>query len=370
MIGAAPVVLSRGAGTVPSPDARFSMTRKDLPGGDEGPRSSRMDEPAGGGDSSSDEAGEEHSLTRILLAFAAVYLIWGSTYLAIRFAIETIPPLFMASVRFIVAGGAMYAWSTARGAPRPTRRQWGHAAVVGGLLLLGGNGGVVVAEQWIPSGLAALLVAAVPLWMVLVDWAFGSRRRPSARVAVGLVVGFGGVALLAGSPGVTGPDEMFGALLCVGGALAWAMGSIYSRHVVAPPRPRMWVATQMLAGGVLLLPASALAGEMGRIDLGGVSLRSLLALGYLIVFGALVAFSAYIWLLSVSTPARVGTYAYVNPVVALVLGWSLAGEPFTSRSLVAAATILGAVVLVTADRAPSTAGARGVPVVHAGRRRS
>jgi len=289
------------------------------------------------------------SLSRVLAGFAAVYLIWGSTYLAIRFAIGTIPPLLMAAVRFLVAGSVLYAWSRSRGADRPTPAQWRAAGVVGGLLLLGGNGSVVVAEQWVPSGLAALLAGAVPLWMVLVDWGWGSRTRPSARTTLGLVAGFIGLATLVGAPGVGagGRRELLGGLLVLLGALAWAVGSIYSRHAPLPPRPRMWVAMQMLAGGALLLPASALVGEWHGFDAGAVSTRSALALLYLIVFGALVAYTAYIWLLSVSTPARVGTYAYVNPVVALVLGWALADEPLSFRSVVAAAIIVGSVVVTT-----------------------
>lgn len=294
----------------------------------------------------------EPTTAKLLAAFAAVYVIWGSTYLAIRFAIETIPPLFMASVRFLVAGGMLYAWARRRGAPPPSRKQWSAAAVVGGLLLVGGNGAVVVAEQWIPSGLAALLVAAVPLWIVLVDWVGGSGARPTRRVTAGLVAGFGGVVLLAGSPGVGegGARELLGAALVLVGGLSWAIGSIYSRHAPTPPRPRLWVGMQMIAGGALLLPISLLAGEWSAIDLAAVSPKSLLSLLYLIVFGAIVGYSAYIWLLTASTPARVATYAYVNPVVALFLGWALAAEPLTGRSLVAGAVILGSVVLITTER--------------------
>ena len=302
---------------------------------------------------------------KLLGAFAAVYVIWGSTYLAIRFAIETLPPLLMASVRFLMAGTLLYAWARSRGAPRPTASQWRAAAVVGGLLFVGGNGGVVLAEQWVPSGLVALLVAAVPLWMVVLDWAWGSRTRPTRRVAVGLAGGFAGVAVLAGSPGAGagGAHELLGAALVVAGSAAWAGGSIYARHADAPPRPRLWVAMQMLAGGAFLVPLSLLTGEWGRLDVGSVSLKSVLALLYLVVFGALIAFSAYIWLLTVSTPARVGTYAYVNPVVALALGWALAGEPLTFRSLVAAAIIVGSVVVITGE---GRGRRRGEPIPSAG----
>jgi drug/metabolite transporter (DMT)-like permease len=294
----------------------------------------------------------EATAGRLLGAFGALYVIWGSTYLAIRFAIETLPPLLMASVRFLVAGSLLCSWARTRGAPRPTRAHWKSAVVVGGLLIVAGNGSVVVSEQWVASGLVALLVAAVPLWMVVLDWLWGSGLRPSRRVVSGLVLGFAGVAFLAGGAGagVQGGHQLAGSILVVCGSLAWAGGSIYARHADVPSHPRLWVGMQMLAGGVLLLPVAAAAGELGRFDPAGVSLNSVLALAYLIVFGSLVAFSTYIWLLGVSTPARVGTYAYVNPVVALFLGWALAGEPLTFQSLVAAAIIVGSVVLITTER--------------------
>jgi len=291
------------------------------------------------------------STLRLLLAFAAVYFIWGSTYLAIRFAIETIPPLLMAGVRFVVAGGVLYAWARAHGAPRPTGRQWRDAAIAAALMLIGGNGAVVLAEQWVPSGLAALIVSAVPLWMVLLDWRWGSRSRPTRRVVVGLVAGFGGVALLAGSPGVGkgGVMEIIGAVLLLFGGAFWAAGSLFSRYAPRPQHPGVWVATQMLTGGLMFMVISAAVGDLGGLDLGAVSLKSMLALLYLIVFGALVAYSAYVWLLVVSTPARAGTYAYVNPVVAMVLGWGLADEPVGPRSIVAAVIIVGSVVIITTE---------------------
>jgi drug/metabolite transporter (DMT)-like permease len=287
----------------------------------------------------------------VLLAFAAVYLVWGSTYLAIRFAIETVPPMTMAAIRFSVAGVLLYGWSRARGAARPTARQWRDAAIVGTLLLAGGNGAVVLAEQWVPSGLAALLVATVPLWLVILDALFGSRSRPSRRAITGLAMGFGGVALLTGSPGVGagGPEELLGALLVLCGSFVWAAGSLYSRYATTAPRPRMWVGMQMLAGSVALAALALAFGEPARWDPAAISARSWWALAYLIVFGAVIGYTAYIWLLRVSTPARVGTYAYVNPVVALLLGWALAGEPLTFRSLAAGAIILGSVVVITSE---------------------
>lgn len=303
-------------------------------------------------------------LTPVLLAFAAVYFIWGSTYLAIRFAIETMPPFTMATVRFVVAGTLLYVWSRLNGAPAPTKAQWKGAAVCGALLLAGGNGGVVVAEQWVPSGLVALLVASVPLWLVLLDWLFGSKLRPSLTTTGGIVVGFGGVAFLAGSPGVGGGGrlEVIGTIIVLLASLAWAAGSLYSRYLPDPPRPRMLVAMQMLTGSVVLAVMAVMAGEVASIDVGAVSARSWAALLYLIVAGALVGYSAYIWLLRVVPPAKAGTYAYVNPVVAMLLGWAFADEPLTFRSLGAATIILGSVVVITleAGRHRRLAANRGV----------
>ncbi|HUP52421.1 MAG TPA: EamA family transporter [Longimicrobiales bacterium] len=316
-----------------------------------------------------DPAGTEPGVAPVIAAFGAVYVIWGSTYLGILWAIETMPPLLMASVRFLVAGGLLYAWSVARGTPATRARarmavpgQWRAAALAGGLMLGAGNGAVTVAEQWVPSGLAALLVASVPLWLVVLDALFGSRTRPSMRARVGLFAGFGGVALLGGAPGVGqgGPLEALGALLILGGCAAWAAGSLYLRYVPPPPHPLMWVAKQMISGGALLGIVSLVTGEWMGFRVADVSLRSWLSLAYLIVFGALIAYSAYVWLLRVSTPARIGTYAYVNPVIALFLGWRLADEPLGFRSMLAAAIIVGSVVVIVSEA--RVANSRGVPV--------
>ena len=308
-----------------------------------------MPQPSLGAPRSTDRV--EPTLTRIVLAFAAVYFIWGSTYLAIRFAIETMPPLAMAAVRFLTAGSLLLAWALSRGAHMPSGAHWRSAAISGTLLLAGGNGAIVIAEQWVPSGLVALLVASVPLWMVILDRFFGSRTRPTRRTVIGLTVGFAGIALLAGSPGVGagGGKELFGALLVMGGSLCWAAGSLHSRYIKDPPRPRMLVAMQMLSGGVVLAVMAALTGDWARVDIASVSIRSWLAFGYLIFGGALIGYAAYIWLLTVVPPARAGTYAYVNPVVAIFLGWSFAGEPLAFRSLGAAAIILGSVVVITTE---------------------
>jgi len=289
---------------------------------------------------------------RVVLAFGAVYLIWGSTYLAIRFAIETLPPFTMAGIRFVTAGGLLYAWSRWRGSPNPSLLQWKNGLVVGTLLLLGGNGGVVWAEQFIPSGLAALLVATVPIFMVILDWRMGTRIVPAPAVIAGLVAGLGGVAVLVDTPGLdpANPRQLAGGIALLLAAALWAAGSIRARHVELPPRQRMSTAVQMLTGGGALVATGLLVGEAVRIDVGAVSLLSLGSLLYLIVFGSLIGFSCYAWILQVSTPALVSTYAYVNPLVALILGWALADEPLSVRTGVAAAVILGSVALITSRR--------------------
>lgn len=291
----------------------------------------------------------------VIAAFAAVYIIWGSTYLAIRFAIETLPPFLMAGVRFILAGGLLYGTTRFGGTPAPARRHWKHAVIIGAALLLGGNGAVVWAEQTVPSGVAALLVAVVPCWMVLIDWLRPGGTKPRLQVVAGLILGMAGLVLLVG-PGALlgdGPVHPAGAGALMLGSFSWAAGSIYSRQIERPARPLQATGMQMLAGGVCLLVAGTLTGELARVQLDQVSLRSLLALVYLIVFGAIVGYSAYIWLLRVSTPARVSTYAYVNPIVAVLLGWVFANEALTLRMWLAAAVIVGGVALITTARGAS-----------------
>ncbi len=287
--------------------------------------------------------------TRLLIAFAAVYIIWGSTYLAIRWAIETIPPFTMAGARFLIAGGVMYAWARLRGAPKPAAAEWRAALLIGTLLLFGGNGGVVWAETRVPSGLAALFVGAEPLWAVLLDWARPGGPRPRALVMVGLLVGFGGVALLA-APGDAAGADLLGVAVLLAATISWAAGSIYSRHATVPADPLMSTGTKMLAGGLVLALVGAGSGELTTFDPSAVSARSALALLYLVVFGAVAAFSAYMYLLAHTTIAKASTYAYVNPIVALVLGWALAGEALTARTWLAAAIIIGGVALINSGQ--------------------
>jgi drug/metabolite transporter (DMT)-like permease len=286
---------------------------------------------------------------KLVLAFLAVYLIWGSTYLAIRVAEETLPPFFMAGTRFVVAGLILFAWVKLRGvSPRESKSHWGSALVVGGLMLMGGHGAVVWAEQWVPSGLVSLLVATVPLWMAFSYWLQGGSK-PSLRVAGGLVLGFAGVVLLVGSLEDLGNANvgLIGGVVVVFGAFLWANGSLYSRSGKLPSSPLLATAMEMIAGGTLLLVASFVTGEWMRIRLDLVSMRSLIAWVYLVAFGALVAFTCYIWLLKTCSPSRVSTYAYVNPIVAMFLGWALAQEPITARNTLAAVTILASVIIIT-----------------------
>ncbi|MEP6989556.1 MAG: EamA family transporter [bacterium] len=287
--------------------------------------------------------------------------MWGSTYLAIRVGVETIPPLGMAGVRNLVAGVLLYSWSRMRGAPRPTRPQWTAAALVGALLLLVGNGALTWAEQRVPSGIAALLVATEPLWVVVLAWRFSAGARPTALTAFGLALGLLGVALLVGpelfrAHGTRGSVDLAGAGMVLVGAASWAGGSLWSsrpgNRSRLPASTTLATGMQMVSGGAMLTFASLLAGEMGSFSGATVSGRSVAALGYLILFGSLVGFNAYAWLLAVEPPARVATYAFVNPVIAVLLGWGLAGELLSARVLVAAAAIVGAVVLLTM-RAPA-----------------
>jgi drug/metabolite transporter (DMT)-like permease len=301
------------------------------------------------------------SAAMVLAAFAALYVIWGSTYLAIRIAIESLPPLLMAGARFLLAGTLLYAIMRFRGEPAPTRRQWGSTALIGMLLLMFGNGGVTMAERTVPTGVAALLVAMVPMWMVLLEWLRPGGTRPAGRTILGLVIGFVGMVLLVGPSGFAGGDRVdpVGASFVLVGALAWAAGSIWSRRAPLPESALLATGMEMVCGGVWLLLAGTVTGEWGAVHPSAFTLQSVLALLYLVIFGSLIGFTAYIWLLGVSTPARVSTYAYVNPLVAVLLGWALLDEPLNARILGAAAIIVAAVAVITlgkrAQPAPKTA---------------
>lgn len=297
------------------------------------------------------------SRAHVIAAFAAVYLIWGSTYLAIRFAVTTIPPFLMGALRFLVSGVILYAWARHRGASAPSRAQWRASAITGVLLLVGGNGAVIWAEQRVASGMVALIVAIVPLWMVLLDWLRPGGLRPRPPVFAGLGLGLAGLVLLLGPDAVSKHGsagvDVAAALVPVLGSLFWALGSILSRHLPRPDSAQLSTGMQMLAGGAVFLVVSALAAEPAQFRPAAVALPSMVGLGYLIVFGSLIGYTAYVYLLRASTPAKVSTYAYVNPVVAVMLGWAFASEPFTGRMLAAAAVILGGVALITLASGPS-----------------
>src|SRR5438093_6545724 len=286
---------------------------------------------------------------RIALAFLSIYTILGSTYLAIRFAIETFPPFLMAAVRFLIAGGVLYAWTRLRGAPSPTRANWKAATIVGGLLLLGGNGGVTRAELVIPSSLTAVLITTVPIWMALVELLRKDRIVPTLHVVLGLVLGFGGVVLLVGPgdlAGSGGLNPLWTGVLILA-SLSWAIGSVYSRKASLPKTPLLGSGMEMLAGGVLLLLVSLVSQEWVGFQPSKISFLSLISFLYLLVFGSLIAFSSYVWLLTKTTTARASTYAYVNPIVAVFLGYFLAGEQLTLRTLLASTMIVIAVVVIT-----------------------
>jgi drug/metabolite transporter (DMT)-like permease len=285
----------------------------------------------------------------IIASFLAVYIIWGSTYYAIRVGLESFPPLLLAGTRHLVAGLLLYLFFRRTGT-KPTRAQWITAAVTGVLMLFGGNGGVSWAEQYVPSGITALLVATVTLWMVLVDWLRPGGHRPSARVLFGIVIGFAGLLVLVGPAhlGNSGRVDPIGAGILVLASLSWACGSLYSKHGTMPSSPLLGAGMQGLCGGAVLWIMGLLGGEGARFHPGHVTLRTWLAIVYLVLFGSCIGFSAYLYILKKSTAARVATYAFVNPIVAIILGWALGGEGLTARTLIAGAVILTAVVLVIA----------------------
>ena len=287
----------------------------------------------------------------VLAAFAALYLIWGSTYLAIRFAIDTIPPLLMAGTRFLIAGFILYAFARWQGAPKETFANWRTALIIGGCLLLGGNGGVTLAEQYVPSGLASVMVATVPIYIALLAWWSGTAPRPSSIVWLGLAGGFAGVAILIGPALHFSPDEKgghagIGMLILLFSSFIWSAGSIYSRKSKSASPPLLLAGQQMICGGILLTLAGFLMGEQHRFEASRISLLSIGSFAYLVIIGALVGYTAYIWLLRHCEPAKVATYAYVNPIVAVILGAVFASETLSARTVLAAGLIIGSVALV------------------------
>ena len=291
----------------------------------------------------------------VIAAFAAVYVIWGSTYLGIRYAVESIPPFLMAGTRNLTAGLLLYAFARVRGGVTPSRLEWRDAAITGGLLLAVGNGGVTWAEQFIPSSVTALLVALTPLWMVLFDWLRPHGVRPRPFVVAGLAVGFVGVALLArGDGNHPGAAHGWGIMALMAASISWAFGSIFGRHAHKPSSPLLGVAMQMIAGGSLLLGMAMLGGEAAQFSFGQVTVLSAGSWLYLTVAGSLVGYTCYVWLLHVTTPARVATYAYVNPFIAVLLGCTVGHEAISRELFVAGTLIVLAVVLIVRGGAAKT----------------
>ncbi|GGF00271.1 EamA family transporter [Hymenobacter cavernae] len=291
------------------------------------------------------------SKAALLLAFALVYIIWGSTYLGIRFAIESMPPLLMAGTRHLLAGLLLYGFMWWRGdTPAPTASNWLTALIIGVCLLAFGNGGVTLGEQYLPSSLAALLVATVPMFLALLGWLSGVSARPTLWVSLGLSLGLAGVYLLASTPGtshVSLPGHKAMGVGCVlTAAVLWSVGSLYSKRKQASASPFVAGGMQMICGGLVMLVAGFLHGEATGFTLANVTAKSWLAFGYLVLFGSLLAFTAYIWLLRAVEPALAGTYAFVNPVVAVVLGWAFADEVLNVQMLGGATLIVAAVGLV------------------------
>ena len=295
---------------------------------------------------------------KLFAAFTAVYLIWGSSYLAIVWALETIPPFLLGAARFLTAGAILFALAAARGGATFSRRQLLNASVVGALLPFAGNGALIWAQQRIPSGIAALIVATVPLWMVVIQTAV-EHVRPSRQIWTGVGFGIVGLGILVSTGGgVAGAVHIPSALILCAGSVAWAAGSIYSRQADLPASGITSAALTMLAAGVFFLVVVLVNGDARAFDLGAVSMKSGMGLLYLSIFGSVIAYSAYIYMLKESTPARVATYAYVNPVIAVILGWMFANEPISLRTTIAALVILAAVILITLAPQPARRGDR------------
>jgi drug/metabolite transporter (DMT)-like permease len=297
------------------------------------------------------------SQTSIILALSAVYVFWGGTYLAMKIAIETIPPFIMGGTRFLTAGLLVYIWGIYKGQEPPEKSHWLYASLLGILMLLIGQGGIIWAQQYVPSGVAAIIFATVPLWMTLISWVCQGAQRPNNLVIFGLFLGFFGIVLQVKNA-LLGVDinsnHWVGYIVLILAAVSWAWGSVYSRVFRLPASPLMSIALQMLTGGTFYIVVSLLKGEWKQFEVLSISLGSMLSLGYLILFGSIIGFGAYIWLLKVADPTMVSTYAYVNPVVAVFLGCTLAGEPLTLNDAVVAMLILTSVVIISRNYRRST----------------
>lgn len=295
-------------------------------------------------------AGENRSRLAIWSALIAVYIVWGSTYLAILFVVETTPPFIAAGMRFLIAGAVLYVFRRLRGDPAPQKIEWRSAAIVGLFLIVGGNGCLMWAEQRVASGVAALIIAAVPLWIAIIDTIRPGGQRPGRWAILGVLMGFAGIIVLirpAQLIGIEGQVDLLGAGVLLLASLSWAIGSLYNRGAKLPASPLLGTGMQMLVGSAGLFILATLSGEWSQLDISAISMQSWLGFIYLVVFGSWVGFVSYIWLLRIAPTMLVSTYAYVNPVVAIFLGSLLAGEALTPRVLLASITIIGSVVLIT-----------------------
>lgn len=287
--------------------------------------------------------------SRSWIPLLSIYLIWGSTYLAIRFAVESIPPFFMAATRFLLPGVLLFVWQRLKGEPNPSPKEWKSTSLIGLLLLVGGNGGVTWAEQYIPSGIAALIIGSVPLWIILINFFRHERGSIEKKGLIGAVIGFFGIFILIGPSQISGSPEKInpaGLIAILLAALFWSIGSIYSRTAPMPRSPLMSTGVEFLAGGIGLAFMGLITGEITQLNLSSITLKSIYSLLYLIVFGSLIGFVAYTWLLRNVPISIVSTYAYVNPLIAILIGNRMADEPLNLRILLAALIIIGSVFII------------------------
>jgi len=291
---------------------------------------------------------EFKSTVAIVLALLSVYIIWGSTYLGIKIAIETFPPFLMAGIRFVIAGSLLYGYVIVKERKHPKLIEWRDTTIIGTLLLMGGNGLVVIAEQSIPTSIVAIIIATVPLWMIAIGWMMKSQTEPNRSTLFGTVLGFCGVAILMyPSQQENLHFDLLGLSLTLLAAILWSLGSIYSQKAILPSSTMLSTAMQMITGGLVLVMVGTFSGEWQHLNPEAFSSRSFFALMYLIFFGSLLGFSAYVWLLQNVSPYLASTYAFVNPIVALILGYFFADEVLSFKALIATVFIISAVVIIT-----------------------
>jgi drug/metabolite transporter (DMT)-like permease len=298
------------------------------------------------------EANEHRPAWKTLLAFAIIYFVWGTTYLAIRVGVDEVPPFLLAAIRFLIAGGVLYGWMIARGEPSPTARQWMAASAISILIFVLDYGLLFWAEQRVPSGIAAVMMATIPTFMALSEIIILRTRKLTVRLTMALLIGIGGVVLLVSrSLNLAGaPIDRMGALALIVAAISWSLGSVITRKVSLPPSKAMSSGAQMLAGGAFLALTAAALGEFRSFHPSAVSRGAWLALLYLIVAGSIIGFTAYLWLIHHESPTKVGTYAYVNPVVAVLVGYFLGGETLGPRTILGTLFVLTSVVMITSMR--------------------